>query len=50
MQQEIADALDDLIMSKGVVLDDGRLDWLTDFIAARVARIAQPEGEHHAHH
>lgn len=32
--EDLADALDDLIISKGVVLDEDRLDWLVEFIAS----------------
>jgi hypothetical protein len=36
-QQQTAEALDDLVMSKGVVLDDARLDWLVEWVERIVA-------------
>ena len=45
-QWQIAEALDDLVMSQGVVLDDGTLDWLVDWVDRLVARrLAEHRGE-----
>lgn len=35
--EAIAEALDDLVMSKGIALDEVRLDWLTEWVATREA-------------
>lgn len=35
-QEQIAEALDDLVMSKGVVLDGERLDWLVEWVDQQV--------------
>lgn len=35
---DIAEALDDLFMSKGIALDDERLDWLAAHVAAQQAK------------
>ena len=36
-QWQVAGALDDLVMNKGVMLDDDRLDWLVDWVERVVA-------------
>jgi hypothetical protein len=40
-QQAVAEALDDLVSSRGVTLDDDRLDWLTEWVIAREAAALQ---------
>lgn len=36
-QWQVAEALDDLVMNKGVVLDDDRLDWLVAWTERLIA-------------
>lgn len=44
-QWQVAEALDDLVSSKGVILDDDRLHWLVGWVAARedAARVDERE-------
>ena len=54
-REDIAEALDDLIMSKGVVLDEKRLEWLTRWVNQRLNEERQlrrqmyEEGVAHGH-